>query len=104
MSLAFHETPNPNALKCVPASALACMAAVGNTPRSYAAAPSHDPFAAALFGIDGVVNVLITPQWFTVGKAPKANWKQLKTDVQRVFTEHQALEGTRSATRPQGEA
>jgi hypothetical protein len=53
------------------------------SPRSYTAPPSGaalsgDALADALFAIPGVTNVLITPAWFTVGKAPTADWKPIK--------------------------
>lgn len=84
--LTFTPTPNPNALKCVPASPLRAMQ--GETqaaPRSYAAAPADDAFARALFGVAGVSNVLVTPAWFTVGKDAKADWKAVKAGVGEVF-------------------
>jgi len=78
----FQSTPNPNAVKCV----LDRSPAPGG-PRSYAAAPDPavDPLGAALFGVEGVTNVLIHDGWITVGKAAGTEWKGVKAGVRRVL-------------------
>jgi hypothetical protein len=77
----FQDTPNPNALKCV------LNRRVAESPKSYfkpedAAA---DPFAASLFAIPGVTNILIHSDWITVSKRPDADWKSIKSGLERVL-------------------
>lgn len=77
----FRETPNPNAVKCVLDSS------PGATPRSYRRPQdaAGDPLADALFGVPGVVGLLIHDGWITVTKSPGAAWKTLKPAVERVL-------------------
>lgn len=81
--VSFETTPNPNAIKCV------LDRSPGERPRSYFNAESAqgDPLAAALFGIDGVTNVLIHTQWISVNKTPEADWAGVKAGVRRVLKE-----------------
>lgn len=44
-----------------------------------------DPIAAALFAIEGVTNVLITPTWLTVGKRAEVEWRSLKPKIKRAL-------------------
>lgn len=83
---AFESTPNPNALKCAVSSGAASPTAPSPL-RSYRSAEeaSADPLAAALFTIDGVTNILITPSWLTIGKRPDAEWKSLKPKIKRTI-------------------
>jgi hypothetical protein len=37
--------------------------------------------------VPGVVNVLIHPDWITVGKAPDAGWEKVKTAVVKALAE-----------------
>jgi len=79
----FEETPNPNALKCLPARPIPPIAGKDGAMRSYASADAAagDPLAKRLFAIPGVRNVLITREWLTVGKAPDAAWPPIKHAV-----------------------
>jgi hypothetical protein len=83
----FHDTPNPNALKCVLDRPLPPLASASAPLRSYQspAAASADPLAAALFAIPGVAGVLINPGWVTISKTPDAQWKPLKAGVKKVL-------------------
>jgi hypothetical protein len=87
----FESTPNPNAIKCVVAGAVAA-AGVGGEPaiRSYRSATEAgaDTLAVALFGIDGVANILIASGWITVGRQPDAEWKSMKPKIKRVIETH----------------
>ena len=81
--LYIEDTPNPNALKCVtdkPPS---------ERPRSYfnAEQAQGDPLAEALFGIEGVTNVLIHQLFVTVCKAPEADWGPIKKSLKRVLAD-----------------
>jgi hypothetical protein len=81
----FQETPNPNAVKCIldpPAPPIS-----GEGMRSYQSldAGAHDPLAAPVLGIAGVVGVFISQGWLTVSKAPKAEWKPIKAALKKVL-------------------
>lgn len=87
----FESTPNPNAMKCVVVGAVdAAVAGGGPAIRSYrsAAEAGADPLALALFGIDGVANVLISGGWITVGKHAEAEWKSMKPKIKRAIESH----------------
>jgi hypothetical protein len=75
--VAFEETPNPHALKCVVSVAFA------GAPRSYRSAESAqgDELARELFAIPGVTGVLICNDFVTVNKAPGAEWKSIRPSV-----------------------
>jgi predicted hydrolase (HD superfamily) len=87
----FESTPNPNAIKCVVAGSVS-EAVVSNAHaiRSYrsAAEAGADTLAVALFGIDGVANILIAAGWITVGKNADAEWKSMKPKIKRVIESH----------------
>ncbi len=83
----FQETPNPNAVKCIldpPASPVP-----GEGLRSYqsAEAGAHDPLAAPVLAIAGVVGVFISQGWVTVSKTPKAEWKTIKAALKKVLAD-----------------
>ena len=77
----FHNTPNPNALKCV------LDRSMGDGMRSYfnAGQAAGDAVASRLFAIDGVTNVLIHGDWLTVSKRADAAWGPIRTAVERVL-------------------
>ncbi len=77
----FQPTPNPNALKCVLANP------IEGPIRSYrdASGFAGDPLAEALFGLPGVVGLLISGGWLTLNKSPEADWSVLKPAVQKVL-------------------
>ncbi len=77
----FEDTPNPNAIKCVVSPSPT------DKPRSYfnASAAEGDPLATALFGIDGVTNVLIHTGFVTVSKTPSARWSTIRPRIERVL-------------------
>jgi hypothetical protein len=99
----FESTPNPNAEKCVLGTPLAPAtsptgAAAPNGPgsarvasRSFrsAAEGQHDPVAARLFAIAGVVGVFIhqSGAWLTITKSPDASWKSIRAGVQAALSE-----------------
>lgn len=77
----YQDTPNPNALKCL------LSAKVGDRPRSFftSAEALNDPLATQLFAIPGVTNLLIHPDWITLGKSPQSEWKPIKAEFERVL-------------------
>jgi len=80
--LAFEETPNPNALKCVLDRPIAPL------PRAYRAAGevgADDRVASALFRVEGVTNLLLLKDFVTVGKAPEAAWAPIKRAVKKAL-------------------
>jgi hypothetical protein len=70
--IAFHPTPNPNAVKFV----LGQPAVPGGGSRTYhsAAQAAADGRAAALFAIDGVASVFMVADFVTVTKTPESDW------------------------------
>lgn len=79
--VAFEETPNPNALKCVLDRPIAAL------PRSYRAASEagDDEVARVLFAVEGVTNLLMLHDFVTIGKAPDAQWPAIKRSVKRAL-------------------
>lgn len=81
----FEETPNPNALKCVLAGRLPAVDPPERPLRSYgsldAARAAGDDIGAALLAIPGVVSALVTPEWVTVVKAQRVEWKRIKPAI-----------------------
>jgi hypothetical protein len=81
----FEPTPNPNALKCV------VEPSPGTIPRSYfnadQAVQAGDGLAVALFGIEGITNLLIHASFITVSRRPDAPWGAIRTRVRAVLAE-----------------
>jgi hypothetical protein len=71
------ETPNPDALRFtldVPVE--------GMRNITSAEAAADDPFAAAVFGTDGVVAVFATADFVTVTRAPGTDWAPIVAAVE----------------------
>lgn len=79
--VAFEETPNPNAMKCVLDHPIAAL------PRAYRAASEagDDEIARALFAVEGVTNLLMLRDFVTIGKAPDAQWASIKRGVKKTL-------------------
>jgi hypothetical protein len=79
--VAFEETPNPNALKCVLDRTIA------ESARGYhrASEAADDAVASALFGVPGVTTVLLLHDFVTVGKTPEASWASVKKGVRKAL-------------------
>ena len=79
----YQDTPNPQALKCI------LDGRIVDKPRSFfsAADAAADPLGSRLFAIPGVTNILIHPEWITVGKSPEVPWKSIKQGLERVLDE-----------------
>lgn len=77
----YDPTPNPNALKCI------VDAPLSDRPRSFRSreAATGDRLGEALFAIEGVTNVLINGEWFTVNKSPESKWGALKPGIERAL-------------------
>lgn len=83
-----QPTPNPNSLKFtttgppfVEGGMLAC---------SNAHEAAADPLTAALFEVDGVLNVLVLPAFATVTKRPDADWDTMLPQIERILSERLA--------------
>lgn len=83
---AYHDTPNPNALKC-DVEPSPGGGERGAAPRAFRAGEetAGDPIAAALLSVSGVANVLIADGWITIGKVPGTEWRSIKKNVERVL-------------------
>ena len=73
-------TPNPQALKFVLNERLLQQETRNFTSKEEA---ENDPFAKAIFDIDGVVSVFYMDRFVTIEKQPDANWGQ----IQKPFVE-----------------
>lgn len=95
--LTFDTTPNPHALQvrfadgrsCPP---LAATLSASRALRSYRASDAAanaltqgDTFAAAILAVPGISSVLVSEQWFSVVKAPSAEWPSIKADLRRAL-------------------
>jgi len=85
MSVAVHQTPNPNARKFVLAEKRFAM------PRSFpVSTPADDPLAVRLLALDGVYNVFMAQDFVTINKLPDVAWEPLEAAVTEILTEYQA--------------
>lgn len=71
-----HPTPNPNSLKFTAQGARFLEQGL-LAFRSAEAAATH-PLAAALFGIEGVVDVLILPEFVTLTRRADVPWEAIE--------------------------
>jgi Fe-S cluster biogenesis protein NfuA len=84
MSLGFRmhaeRTPNPNSVKWVLGQPVA---GAGQGAVSFAEAPTADvsPLAKRLFEVDGVVSVLLGPDFVTVSKQADREWTDLAPPI-----------------------
>jgi hypothetical protein len=86
-------TPNPDSLKFT--SDAGPFVEQGLYSFASAAQAEAHPLGQALFGLDGVANVLLLPAFVTVTKAASADWNGLLPRIQVVLADH--LERSRAA-------
>ena len=81
-----HPTPNPNSFKLTTEAGpfIESGLAAFNSPEE---AEGH-PLGERLFSVEGVVNVLILPDFLTVTKHPAANWDVVMEKVEHVLQDH----------------
>ena len=84
-----QPTPNPNSLKFTASEG--SFIESGMVACSTETEAADHPLSAALFALDGVLNVLVLPPFATVTKHPGADWNTLLPKVERILTDH--LEG-----------
>ncbi|MCC5787127.1 MAG: NifU N-terminal domain-containing protein [Phycisphaerales bacterium] len=80
----IEKTPNPDALKFF------VDPSPGKIPRSYRTPDEADPadeLGSGLLAIPGLRTLLIHDGWFSVVKAPEADWEGLKPEIERVLGE-----------------
>jgi Fe-S cluster biogenesis protein NfuA len=98
MNLGFRmhaeRTPNPNSVKWVLGQRVV---EAGRAPGavSFGEAPGEDvsPLAARLFAIEGVVSVLLGPDFVTVSKQAEREWTDLAPPIVAGIKEWAASEG-----------
>ncbi|MBL4699597.1 MAG: NifU N-terminal domain-containing protein [Phycisphaerales bacterium] len=77
-----ETTPNPNARKLIVEPSPGAI-------RSYfkSADAANDPLGSALFGIDGITNVLIHTKFISVCVEPGTSWKSITKAIEVVLAE-----------------
>ncbi len=80
--LGYESTPNPNALKCRLDQSLS------DVPRSFlnASMAEEDALATALFAGAPITTILINGDWMTINKRPDADWRAVKSRIERILT------------------
>ncbi len=76
-------TPNPNAMKYSLDVKLPATLNVAN-----AGAAAGDPFAAAVFAVDGVQSLFGVNDFVTVTRKPGADWDTITAGVTKAAAEH----------------
>lgn len=79
-----ERTPNPNSLKFSSADGRFSDSVVAMTSKDEA---DQHPLGASLFGIEGVKDVFVTPEFVTVSKTASTEWADLQSDVESVLTD-----------------
>jgi hypothetical protein len=90
-AIEIDATPNPNSLKF----SVAGVELTGAGLESYSspAQAAGSALGAALFRLNGVVNVFIVPQFMTVTKRPDVDWDELVPQIESVLQAHLAGAG-----------
>lgn len=78
-----EPTPNPNSLKFSTRDGTFLDGGVAAFATAQEAA--DDPLAHALFELDGVDDVFVTPQFVTVSKSDDAEWGALSPQIENVL-------------------
>lgn len=81
-----EPTPNPNSVKITTDDGPFIDS--GMVALSSAEEADPHPLGRALFAIEGVVNVLILPQFVTISKTDAADWNEILPHVERVLRDH----------------
>ncbi|MEL6445792.1 MAG: NifU N-terminal domain-containing protein [Bacteroidota bacterium] len=85
-TLQTQATPSPNALKFSLDGQKLIDA--GILVFNSSAEAETNAFANALFGVRGVANVFITPDFATITKHPAADWAELLPSLREAFDDH----------------
>ena len=83
--LVTHTTPNPNSLKFTSDAGSFIEGGLASF-RSSEDAAGH-ALGEPLFAIDGIIDVLVTPEFVTVTKADAADWSDVTPHVKSVLQE-----------------
>ncbi len=85
MFIPFQSTPNPDALKFLPPARLT----LGDVLALDRGVNPQPPLAEALFQIEGVLRVMIGPDFVTVTRRPDAErWTALKPEILATLASH----------------
>ena len=91
-ALNSHPTPNPNSLKFTSDAGAFIEGGLASF-RSAEEAAGH-PLGEPLFAVDGVIDVLVTPDFVTITKSDDVEWADVTPDVNAVLQD--ALTGSAS--------
>lgn len=85
-SFDVQTTPNPNSLKITTDAG----PFIDDGFASYTSVEETEdnPMARDVFSVDGVMNVLIMPQFLTVTKSPETDWDTVLPQVRDVLNAH----------------
>lgn len=85
-SFEVQTTPNPNSLKITTDAG----PFIDDGFASYTSIEeaSDDPLARAIFRVEGIMNVLMMPQFLTVTKSPEADWDTVLPQVREALNQH----------------
>ncbi len=79
----YQPTPNPNSIKITRREG--SFIATGLLAFSNQEEAKSHPLALSLFGIKGISNVLILPEFLTVTKDPENDWSALWKEVENTL-------------------
>ncbi|MEL6977809.1 MAG: NifU family protein [Pseudomonadota bacterium] len=85
MFIQTEDTPNPETLKFLPG---ATVMNAGSAEFGSAEAAETSPLARRVFGVDGVKNVFLGPDFISVTKSEGAQWAHIKPGVLGAVMEH----------------
>jgi Fe-S cluster biogenesis protein NfuA len=86
VNIQLEWTPNPSTLKYVVDRKLLPYGALSLTTREEAAAKS--PLAEKLFGVSGIVSVMLGTNFVTITKGPQGEWDELNDAVMASIEQH----------------
>ena len=86
MTIETDPTPNPNSVKLTPSSGPVTEASM--LAIKTAADAEGDALGEALIGIDGVVDVFMTPAFVTITKTNDTSWGTILPRARALITEH----------------
>ncbi len=89
-SFNFESTPNPNSLKITTDAGRFTDDGLASYTSPDEA--EGDPLGQTIMRIEGIMNVLILPDFLTISKTPEADWDSVLPRVRHALGEHFATE------------
>ncbi len=86
VTVSVRPTPNPDALMFRLDGGVAIES--GLLAFHSPAEATESPLGAALFGLPGVLSILIVPAFVTVTKRPEADWTPLADEIEHLVRAH----------------